>query len=126
MNSTTTKQVYRIGVAGMDCSACEKLLIKQVKKVSGISASFADSDAGSLTIFADPDVSVEALSAAIVLAGFIPQGLDGQEHRSPPRSKSRSSRQPGRPMPWPLRSKRRQLLPYPSRSRMTPPSRSAE
>ena len=32
MNSTTTKQVYRIGVQGMDCRACEKLLLKHVDR----------------------------------------------------------------------------------------------
>ena len=79
MNSTTTKQVYRIGVSGMDCSACEKLLLKNVKKVPGIAAAHADSDAGTLTIFADPEVSAEALATAIVRAGFTPQGLGDRE-----------------------------------------------
>ena len=79
MNETTTKQVYRIGVAGMDCSACEKLLLKSIKHVQGINASYADADEGTLTIYADPDVSVEALVGAIVRAGFVPQGIRGEQ-----------------------------------------------
>ena len=75
MNTTTTKQVYRIGVEGMDCAACEQLLLKRIGKLSGISASFADAEAGTLTIFAEPDVSAEALAEAIVESGFTPSGL---------------------------------------------------
>jgi P-type Cu+ transporter len=83
VNETTTKQVYRIGVTGMDCSACEKLLIKYVKRVPGVTASHADADAGTLTIYADPDVSVEAIASAIVRAGFTPQGLGDEKSLVP-------------------------------------------
>ncbi len=75
MNLTTTRQVYRIGVGGMDCSACEKLLIKHVERVQGVLTGFADSDSGTLTIFADPDTSAEEIARAIVTAGFTPVGL---------------------------------------------------
>jgi len=75
VNTTTTKQVYRIGVQGMDCAACEQLLLKRIGKLSGISASFADAEAGTLTIFAEPDVSAEAIAEAIVASGFTPSGL---------------------------------------------------
>ncbi len=75
MNTTTTKQVYRIGVQGMDCASCEQLLLKHINRVPGISASFADAEQGTLTVFAEPDVSVEALTEAIVASGFVPVGL---------------------------------------------------
>jgi Cu+-exporting ATPase len=78
MKSTTTKQVYRIGVAGMDCPACEQLLVKYVQDVRGVTTSFADAGQDTLTIFAEPDVSIEELTSAIIGAGFLPSGLAGE------------------------------------------------
>ena len=79
METTTTKQVYRIGVVGMDCRSCEQLLLKHISAIPGVTASSADAAAGQLTILADPTVSVEALASAIVAAGFTPQGLGETE-----------------------------------------------
>ena len=59
----------------MDCASCEELLLKHVRRVPGVSTSFADAKAGSLTIFAESDTSAEAIAAAIVAAGFVPAGL---------------------------------------------------
>ena len=83
MNTTITKQVYRIGVQGMDCASCEELLQKHVRLVPGVSTAFADAQAGSLTIFAESDVSAEAIAAAIVAAGFVPAVLGDRESLVP-------------------------------------------
>lgn len=78
MNLTTTKQVYRIGVQGMDCRACEQLLLKHVRQIEGITTAHADADEGTLTIFAEADISAERLAAAVVEAGFVPFPVEGQ------------------------------------------------
>jgi Cu+-exporting ATPase len=78
VQTTSTKQVYRIGVSGMDCRACEQLLMKHLERVPGISASFADADAGTLTFIAEQRVTAEDVAAAIVAAGFVPAGLVGE------------------------------------------------
>ncbi|MDP2233040.1 MAG: cation transporter, partial [Actinomycetota bacterium] len=83
MNSTTTKQIYRIGVQGMDCASCEQLLQKHVLQVTGVSTAFADAGAGSLTIYAEADVSTEAIVAAIVESGFVPDALGDSEALAP-------------------------------------------
>ncbi|MDO8987774.1 MAG: heavy metal translocating P-type ATPase, partial [Coriobacteriia bacterium] len=83
MNTTITKQVYRIGVQGMDCASCEQLLQKRVLQVSGVSAAFADAHAGSLSIYAQADVSTEAIVAAIVEAGFTPASLGESDTLAP-------------------------------------------
>ena len=63
----------------MDCASCEELLLKHVRRVPGVSTSFADATSGSLTIFAESDTSAEAIAAAIVAAGFVPVGLSGHD-----------------------------------------------
>jgi len=78
VNSTTTKQVYRIGVQGMDCRACEQLLLKHVQRIEGITTAYADAVDGTLTILADPETSAEKLAAAVVAAGFVPHPFDGR------------------------------------------------
>jgi copper chaperone CopZ len=77
VEKTTTKQIYRIAVQGMDCRSCEQLLVKQVTRVPGVDTASADATAGTLTILADSNVSAEGVSRAIVAAGFVPVGLDG-------------------------------------------------
>jgi len=78
VNLTTTKQVYRIGVQGMDCRACEQLLLKHVRQIDGITTAYADADEGTLTIFAEADISAERLAASVVEAGFVPFPVEGQ------------------------------------------------
>ena len=63
----------------MDCASCEELLLKHVRRVPGVSTSFADATSGSLTIFAESDTSAEGIAAAIVAAGFVPAGLSGHD-----------------------------------------------
>jgi Cu+-exporting ATPase len=64
--------VYRFGIQGMDCRACEQLLVKHVRKIDGITTAYADATQGTLTILAEPDIPAEELGAAIVMAGFMP------------------------------------------------------
>ena len=75
--NTTTKQVLRIAVEGMDCPACEQLLIAHIQRLDGVSASYADAEKGTLALLAERDLSVDDITGAIVSAGFIPAGLDG-------------------------------------------------
>jgi Cu+-exporting ATPase len=63
----------------MDCASCEQLLQKHVSLVPGVSAVFADAQGGTLTILAESDVSVEAITAGIVEAGFVPAALSDRE-----------------------------------------------
>jgi copper chaperone CopZ len=77
VSTTTTKQVVRLGVDGMDCRACEQLLVEHVQRMEGVSASFADAEKGTLALLAEQDLSVDEVAGAIVSAGFIPVGLSG-------------------------------------------------
>lgn len=77
METTTTKQVYRVGVQGMDCRACEQLLVKHVQRVPGVDTSFADADAGTLTILVEDSASVAAIVSSIIESGFVPVAAAG-------------------------------------------------
>ena len=80
MSLTTTKQVLRIGVDGMDCAACEQLLVEYVQRIGGVSASFADAEKGTLALVAESDTPMDEITSAIVMAGFMPAGLDADAH----------------------------------------------
>jgi len=60
----------------MDCPACEQLLIEHVERLGGVSAAFADWGTGTLTLLAEPDLSYDEISAAVIRSGFIPTGLE--------------------------------------------------
>jgi P-type Cu+ transporter len=77
VSTPTTKQVVRLGVDGMDCRACEQLLVEHVQRMQGVTASFADAEKGTLALLAESDLSVDEVAGAIVSAGFIPVGLTG-------------------------------------------------
>ena len=86
MSLTTTKQVLRIGVDGMDCAACEQLLVEYVQRIGGVSASFADAEKGTLALVAESDTPMDEITSAIVMAGFMPAGLDADAHHGVGRS----------------------------------------
>ena len=77
MSPTTTRQLHRLKVDGMDCFTCEQLLIEHVERLDGVMASCADAKSGSLTIIAEPSVAIEGVADAVMAAGFVPLSLDG-------------------------------------------------
>ncbi|MBI5232616.1 MAG: copper-translocating P-type ATPase [Coriobacteriales bacterium] len=80
MDTTSTKQIYRVAVQGMHCRSCEQLLVKHIERVEGVDTASADAKAGTLTILAQGDTSAEEIARAIVTAGFTPVGqADGSE-----------------------------------------------
>ncbi len=78
MSLTTTKQVHRLQVEGMDCPACEQLLMEHVARVDRVVTSFADAKRGSLTLLADPPADLDGVAEAVVRAGFVPLAIDGR------------------------------------------------
>ena len=90
MSVTTTKQVLRMGVDGMDCSACEQLLVEHVQRIGGVAASFADAEKGTLALVAESDTPMDEIVAAIVAAGFVPAvGVGACSASAPPRRRPR-------------------------------------
>jgi len=72
---TTQNQAYRISIEGMHCGACEKLVTMNLSGVADVETVVAaDATAGTVTIIASSDVSLEALADAIRAAGFEPSG----------------------------------------------------
>ncbi|MDP2232317.1 MAG: copper ion binding protein, partial [Actinomycetota bacterium] len=75
MDTTTTKQVYRISVNGMDCRSCERLLAKNIERIPGVDTASANAESGTLTILMDTSVRADTIAQAIVRSGFTPVGL---------------------------------------------------
>ena len=77
MGLTMTKQLHRLEIEGMDCSACEQLVMEHVGRVEGVLTSSADAGKGSLTVFGEPSVVMDSVAGAVVRAGFVPVSVDG-------------------------------------------------
>jgi Cu+-exporting ATPase len=68
--------LHRLHVDGMDCRACEDLLVETLRRQSGIGAASADARTGTLSVLADPTLVTDEHVARIVVAcGFVPEGV---------------------------------------------------
>ncbi len=66
-------RTVRLSVTGMHCHACEKLVSGTIGDVPGVESVTADAAAGFVDITLAPgDISLDALAAAVVAAGFRP------------------------------------------------------
>ena len=72
--------LYRLHVEGMDCRACEDLLVEMLKRQPGVGAASADARRGMLTVLGDPSlVTDESIARAVVACGFVPEGVPVKE-----------------------------------------------
>lgn len=82
-NTTTTATgavgsvLHRIHVDGMDCRACEDLLVETLRRQDGVGAASADARTGTLTVMADPAlIGAEEIARVVVACGFVPEGVE--------------------------------------------------
>ena len=64
-----------LAVDGMQCSHCTGSVEKALRAVPGVSEAVADLAAKTATVTLDTDVADEALSSAVVNAGFTVTGI---------------------------------------------------
>jgi Cu+-exporting ATPase len=68
--------LHRLHVEGMDCRACEDLLVETLRRQVGVSAASADARTGTLTVLADPGLFGSSDVARVVVAcRFVPEGV---------------------------------------------------
>jgi Cu+-exporting ATPase len=68
--------LHRIHVDGMDCRACEDLLVETLRRQPGVGAASADARTGTLSVLVDPSlITSEDIARAVVACGFVPEGV---------------------------------------------------
>jgi P-type Cu+ transporter len=74
--ATSGSVLHRIHVDGMDCRACEDLLVETLRRQPGVGAASADARAGTLSVLVDPSlITSEDIARAVVACGFVPEGV---------------------------------------------------
>ncbi len=66
----TQQQSKTIRIAGMSCSHCSNRVQKALSALSGVTSASVDLTAGTATVQVAPDVTDEALRAAVEDAGY--------------------------------------------------------
>lgn len=64
------KQTFELAVGGMTCNNCVAHVTKALEGVPGVKKAKVSLEAASATVTAKPDVSKEALAAAVKAAGY--------------------------------------------------------
>jgi len=73
ITTSSTTELRRISVEGMDCRSCEKLLVECMNRQPGVRAASADATGGTLTVLSEVGVlRDEDIARVIVACGFVP------------------------------------------------------
>jgi Cu+-exporting ATPase len=73
ITASSTTELRRISVDGMDCRSCEKLLVECMNRQPGVRAASADAEASTLTVLSDKGLlRDEDIARVVVACGFIP------------------------------------------------------
>lgn len=60
---------YTIGVDGMECQGCERVLRSRLTDLSGVTDAVADAHAGEVRVYGDPAIQ-KRVQQAVVDAGY--------------------------------------------------------
>ena len=72
MQSANQQAVIRLRVQGMRCHSCEQVLTTWLSDIRGVETVLPNYSSGQVVIYADPEVSMDSIRAAIKNAGFVP------------------------------------------------------
>ncbi len=72
MQSANQQAVIRLRVQGMRCHSCEQVLTTWLSDIRGVETVLPNYSTGQVVIYADPEVSMDSIRAAIKNAGFVP------------------------------------------------------
>jgi Cu+-exporting ATPase len=76
VTGTSGSVLHRVHVDGMDCRACEDLLVETLRRQPGVGAASADARTGTLNVLADPTlITDEGIARVVVACGFVPEGV---------------------------------------------------